>query len=54
MSDICDLPLDRLSRLLRRGALSASEAVEAYLARIEGRDESLARGLRKKGELPDR
>jgi len=38
MNEICDLPLDRLSRLLRRGALSPSEAVEAYLARIEALD----------------
>ncbi len=38
MNEICDLPLDRLSRLLRRGALSATEAVESFLARIEARD----------------
>ena len=38
MNEICNLPLDRLSRLLRRGALSPSEVVEAYLARIEALD----------------
>lgn len=35
MNEICCLPLNRLSRLLRRGEVSSSEAVEAYLARIE-------------------
>jgi aspartyl-tRNA(Asn)/glutamyl-tRNA(Gln) amidotransferase subunit A len=38
MNEICDLPLDLLSRLLRCGEVSASEAVEAFLARIEARD----------------
>ncbi len=38
MNEICDLPLDRLSRLLRRGEVSPSEAVEAYLARIDARN----------------
>ena len=41
MNGICDLPLDRLSRFLRRGELSPSEVVEAYLARIEVLDGSL-------------
>jgi aspartyl-tRNA(Asn)/glutamyl-tRNA(Gln) amidotransferase subunit A len=41
MNEICDLPLDRLSRLLRRGGVSPSEAVEAYLARIEALDGAL-------------
>ncbi len=41
MNEICDLPLDRLSRLLRRGALSPSEVVEAYLARIEALEGTL-------------
>jgi aspartyl-tRNA(Asn)/glutamyl-tRNA(Gln) amidotransferase subunit A len=41
MNGICDLPLDRLSRFLRRGELSPSEVVEAYLARIEALDGTL-------------
>jgi aspartyl-tRNA(Asn)/glutamyl-tRNA(Gln) amidotransferase subunit A len=41
MNEICDLPLDRLSRLLRRGELSPSQAVEAFLARIEALDGTL-------------
>lgn len=41
MNEICDLPLDRLARLLRRGEASPSEAVEAYLARIEALDGAL-------------
>ncbi len=41
MDEICDLPLDRLSRLLRRGELSPSEVVEAYLARIDALDGTL-------------
>ena len=38
MNEICDLPLDRLARFLRRGEVSPSEAVEAYLARIDALD----------------
>ncbi len=38
MNEICNLPLDRLSGLLRRGEVSASEAVKSFLARIEARD----------------
>ncbi len=41
MNEICDLPLDRLARLLRRGEASPSEAVEAYLDRIEALDGAL-------------
>ena len=41
MNEICDLPLDRLARLLRRGEASPSEVAEAFLARIQALDGTL-------------